>query len=310
MTTSLASPTAAAPPGSIRLARDGVVTRHNYQGLGLHRVLRGAYAVTSAVTPGNEWAARRADWLDKVRAVVALYGGDVVLYGVTALQVLGVQLPERLQNWTTVHILVNDAVRRPKRAGVVAHCSTRPIRPWRRSDGLLVQNPVEHWLQLGGAKLNEMVEIGDGFVRRRNPLMTLIQMRAQLDRCAGVNRLALARRAFKLVMAGTDSIYETRTRLVLIDAGVPTPSVNPEVWCPSVGMTYHVDMGYEQAQIGVEYDGQAHVGDRIQMTIDADRRRNLQDAGWLIITVTAAGLRQPQDFLRSVENALILRTRR
>ena len=296
---------------AIRLTRDGVVTRHNFQRLGLRRVLRGAYAVTSNAPPADEWAAHRDDWLEKVRAVVALYGKKrVVLYGVTALQVLGVQLPERLQDWTTVHVLVGTAGRRPKRAGVVAHCAVRPIRPWRQIDGLSVLHPVEHWLQVPGATLNEMVEIGDGFVRRRSPLLTLAQMRDSLHSLARVNGVQLAKRAFRLVRAGTDSIYETRTRLVLTDAGLPVPSVNPAVWCPSVGRTYHVDMGYEQARIGVEYDGLVHVGDRLQMTIDADRRRNLQDAGWLIITVTAAGLRQPQDFVRSVENALILRTGR
>lgn len=297
-------------PQTISLARDGVVTRHNFQRLGLQRVLRGAYAVAPSAS-GDEWAHRRADWLNRVRAVMAFYGNsEVVLYGATALQVLGVQLPERLQDWTRVHVLVGSAARRPTRAGVVAHCAVRPIRTWRRIDGLPVLNPVEHWLQMSGATLNEMVEIGDGFVRRRGPLMTRAKMRKSLDGCAGLRGVKLAEHAFKLVMTGTDSIYETRTRLVLVDAGLPTPSVNPSIWCPSVGMAYHADMGYEQARVAVEYDGLVHVGDRFQMTIDADRRRNLQDAGWLIITVTAAGLRQPQDIVRSVENALILRAGR
>jgi len=296
---------------SIQLARDGVVTRRNCHRIGFDRVLRGAYGAKPADAGQGEWAARRYVWRQKVKAVVALYvGKQIYLYGPTALQMLGVQLPERLQDWSRVHILVDDPSRRPKRTDVVAHCDRLVHEPWRIVEGALLLHPVDHWLQMTNATLNEMVEIGDGFVRRRSPLLTLEQMGDRLDQLSGARGVRLARRAFKLVRPGTDSIWETRTRMVMVDAGLPAPAVNPPVWCPLIGATYHVDMGYVESKTGVEFDGLGHVGDAAQMRIDVDRRRDLQDAGWLIISVTAAGLRQPQDFLRSVENALIMRTGR
>ena len=94
---------------------------------------------------------------------------------------------------------------------------------------------------------------------------------------------------------------------MLVRAGLPEPIVNLEVFCPSVGRTYHVDLGYEKEKVAVEYDGAVHVGNRTQMEIDAKRRRILQDEGWLIITVTANQLNEPRDVIRSVENALVLR---
>ncbi|MCL2783251.1 MAG: hypothetical protein FWD80_04675 [Propionibacteriaceae bacterium] len=295
----------------IQLARDGVINRHNYDRLGFDRVLRGVYCAVPPDVEQDQWARRRSHWLYKVKAVMSLYPHrDVVLYGATALQALDVQLPERLQDWSTVHILVGAANQRPKRADVVAHCSQQSLRVWKRIDGLPVLHPVAHWLQMTGATLNEMVEIGDGFLRRRNPLLTLAGIRNRLGQSAGTRGIHAARRALELIRPGTDSIYESRTRMVLINAGLPMPAVNLPVWCASVDETYHVDMGYVDARTAVEFDGLVHVGDRVQMTIDADRRRNLQDAGWVIITVTAAGLRHSQEFLRSVENALIMRTGR
>jgi len=284
----------------VRLVRDGSISWHSAGKLGFERVIRGGYSKFV----GDD---RRTRWLTKVRAVVKTYAHlDVVLYGATALQALGVALPERLQDWDTVHILVKGAGRRPSRAGVVAHCDSRRTQVWKMVEGLPVLHPVDHWLQLQSATVNEMVEVGDGFLRRRDPLLSFEQLTSRLDKLGGVARVTMARRALKLVRANTDSLYETRTRLTLVDAGLPTPAVNVPV--PYFGRTYHVDMGYERARVAVEYDGLVHVGDRRQMELDANRRRDLQDAGWLVITVTADQLRRPSDVIRSVENALMIRT--
>ncbi len=66
-------------------------------------------------------------------------------------------------------------------------------------------------------------------------------------------------------------------------------------------------MGYAQEKLAVEYDGVVHVGSREQMEIDAERRRDLQNEGWLVLTVTAGQLRDPVSVVRSVEAALVLR---
>ena len=123
----------------------------------------------------------------------------------------------------------------------------------------------------------------------------------------GYAEVRRARWVVRWLAPGTDSLYETRTRLVLVHAGVDIPVVNLAVSCRSRGMVYHVDLGYEKEKVAVEFDGAVHVGDRCQMEIDARRRRDLQDEGWLVITVTASQLRQPEQIVRSVETALLLR---
>ncbi|MCL2652613.1 MAG: hypothetical protein FWD63_02340 [Propionibacteriaceae bacterium] len=293
---------------NIELARSGRITSRNCERLGYQRILTGAYAQAVPPTDNADHAAVRERWLTAVHAIMALQvGRDVVLYGATALQAMGVQLPERLQDWTTVHILVPTQTKRTHRQGVIAHHQARPASVWRLVDGLPVLHPVDHWVQMTNATVSEMVEIGDGFLRRHNPLLTLAEVHSRLGELDGVHGVKLARRALPLLRPGTDSLYESRTRLVLVHAGLPTPEVNLPVWCPSVDFTYHVDMGYEKARTGVEFDGIGH-SDRTQMDIDANRRRNLQDSDWLLISVTSTQLRRPESFIRSVQNALVMRT--
>ena len=292
----------------MHLARSGTVTCRNYSRLGYDRLIHGVYGRIPRTQGLNEWEKRRVEFITRVHAVLALYPDKgAVLYGSTALQVLDVALPSRLQDWDTCHILVPEGVTRPAREGVSAHRSLYPLRVWAQAWGLPVLNPVEHWLQLSGASLDEMVEVGDGFLRRRLPLLTLDEMTSAMSACAGRWGVAKAHQAMQWVRPGTDSMYETVTRLILIHAGLPEPAVNLEVYCPSSGMTFHLDLGYEKEKLGVEYDGAVHVGDRTQMEIDANRRRILQDEGWLLISVTAAQLRTPAQIVHSVESALLRR---
>ena len=286
---------------------DTAVNHRNYQRLGYVQLLRGIYAPALQPT-GNQYTDRRQLWLAKAKAALAHYAdGNPVLWGPSALQAMGVALPSGAEDWDQVHILVDYPKGRSQRDGVVSHdgLAGRPI--WRYCNGLPVLHPVDHWLQMAGLSDDDMILIGDGFLRRKNPLLTKQDMLDRLAQLEGHHGVKQARRVIKLVREGTDSIYESKTRLVLYRAGLPMPQVNPAVWCEPIDYYYHVDLGYIEEQVGIEFDGQVHVGDTHQMNIDADRRRHLQDAGWIIINVTAARLREPAELIRSVENALILR---
>ena len=237
---------------------------------------------------------------------MAAYAGErVVVCGPTALQALGVALPRTLADWRRCHVAVGSG-HRPERPEVVAHRLVREPVAWRIVGGVPVCHPVDAWLQLHGATDDQLVEVGDGLLRRQRPLLTMGGLTSRLDELSGTTGVKRARRLVRLLRVGTDSPYETRTRLMLVRAGLPCPQVNLAVPCRS-GMTYHVDLGYEIERVAVEYDGAVHVGDRRQMELDALRRRQLQDEGWMVINVTADQLRHPGDLLASIEQALILR---
>ena len=247
--------------------------------------------------------------MTRVSAVMAAYEGQgIMMFGVTALQMMDVALPQRLEDWDRVHILVPDGVSRPIRRGVVTHRRAYPSRIWGSCWGLPILDPVEYWLQLRGATIDELVEVGDGFLRRKDPLLEFDEMRSSVSQLMGRPGSKKAAIAMTWVRPGTDSLYETRLRLLLVRAGLPEPIVNCEV--PSPSRVFHVDLGYDKEKLAVEYDGAVHVGNREQMAIDANRRRLLQDQGWMIITVTAEQLSTPDQIVRSVETALISRRTR
>jgi len=288
----------------LRLARDGEVTAHNYRRLGYERLSWGVYGHQPDIGDADKYEACRLRFVAQVRASLAAYQETPVLYGPTALQVLGVALPAHLEDWDNCHVIVPHGAYRPSRAGVVGHRARGDVKVWRMVDGLPVMHPVDHWAQLRGATNNDLVEVGDGLVRRRRPLLTIQQMERRLCELSGMPGVKAVRRAMRQVLPRTDSIYETRTRLIMTDEGLPCPKVNPAVQAGR--RIYHVDMAYLPQRIGVEYDGRGH-GETVQIDVDAERRRDLQDEGWLIINVTAKHLAHPAEFLRSVERALILR---
>ena len=290
----------------IHLTGLGSVTCRNYVRLGYSRLARGVYGRQPDIGQCDQWEARRIRFMSHVHAVMAPYGDDAVLFGPTAFQMMGVALPERLQDWKQCHLLVPDGCYRPRREGVVAHRSVSELKIWGRAQGLPLLHPVDHWLQLKGS-VDDLVEVGDGLLRRRSPILSLDELTRRLGELGGRPGMKTARKAVPWLAPGTDSLYETRTRMVLVHAGLPQPSVNLAVFCPSVGMLYHVDLGYDKEKLAIEYDGAVHVGNQQQMQIDALRRRHLQDEGWLIITVTANQLSDPQSLIRSVEQALLLR---
>jgi len=290
----------------IKLSRDGEVTYRNYARLGYHHLTHGAYGRLVSATDSDPWKARRQQFLAHVEAVLAVYPGQVILCGPTALQVLGVALPTHLEDWENCHVMVGPDEYRPVRRGVIAHRTIVKPHTWPGAP-YPVLHPVDCWLQLRQASQADLIEVGDGLLRRKKPLLTLAELNQRLAELDGRRGVKQARGIVRWLRPDTDSIYETRTRLVLVKAGLPCPTVNCKVYCQTENFVYHLDMGYQEEKVGVEYDGVVHVGDRAQMEIDMTRRRHLQDQGWLIITVTAKQLQNPSAIIRSVETALLFR---
>jgi len=291
----------------LKFARSGEVTCHNYVRRGYQRLTWGVYGHPIDTSEADdEYQARRLRFIQKVRAVTAAYRDvPIALHGSTGLQVLGVALPKSAEDWDNCHLSVPKGASRPRRVGVIPHSLTT-LASWTTVQGMPVPNPVDLWVQLRGLTEDELVEVGDGLVRRKRPLMKMDQLRRRLDELAGIPGIEPVRQAARFVLPRTDSIYESRVRMIIVRAGLPTPAVNLPVPVPMVGYTYHIDMAYKEQRIGVEYDGKDHGKDH-QIDVDAARHRDLLDAGWFVIVVTATQLGHPEQFLRPLERALIMR---
>ncbi len=124
------------------------------------------------------------------------------------------------------------------------------------------------------------------------------------QRYPGARGLRRLRTALPLVDSGAASPKETWLRLLLIDAGLPTPETQIPVnenW-RTVGV---LDMGWERYQVAVEYDGDHHRANRRQYARDQWRIRTLEAIGWIVIRVIAED--KAEDVVRRVRDGLIRR---
>ena len=121
-------------------------------------------------------------------------------------------------------------------------------------------------------------------------------------RARGIRQL---RELLPLVDGGADSPRESRIRLWLIDAGMPTPQTQIPVFDGGRVPVAFLDMGWGDFKVAVEYDGDHHRKDRRQYVKDIARIRMLEEIGWIIIRVIAE--ERPAQWLARVEKALISR---
>jgi hypothetical protein len=148
---------------------------------------------------------------------------------------------------------------------------------------------------------------------------------ARLDALARATRLqvcdveALARRhgharglrqleeVLVLVDAGAESPKETWLRLLLISDEYPRPETQIPVLSPDGRRHYHLDMGWREPMIAVEYDGDHHRTSRELFAYEIERAEDLRHLGWLVVRVAARN--HPAEVLRRVERAWQSRTR-
>ena len=110
----------------------------------------------------------------------------------------------------------------------------------------------------------------------------------------GARGLLRLRGVLPLMDGGAESPQETRTRLVLIDAGLPKPRTQIRLFDDYGDFVARIDMGYEDLRVGIEYDGPQHWADREQRDRDIDRYTALLDLGWTIVRVSSELLRYRQ----------------
>ncbi|WP_330233326.1 DUF559 domain-containing protein [Nocardia sp. NBC_00508] len=133
---------------------------------------------------------------------------------------------------------------------------------------------------------NEAVEVVDALCNAaRLGTREIHQVSNRHPRARGVTNL---RRVLPHVDRGAESLQETRTRLLLCQAGFPAPETQIRVTGPDGMVLARLDMGWRKWQVAVEYDGAQHWTDRHQRAWDIDRAAALESLGWSVVRVSAA----------------------
>ncbi len=132
-----------------------------------------------------------------------------------------------------------------------------------------------------------------------------VDVEAMIATHAGARGTPRLLRALPLVDGGAESPQETVARLVLIEGGLPAPQTQFRVVDEYGQFVARLDMAYETAKVGMEYDGQQHWTDPAVRQRDIDKQFALNELGWLIIRVSRDLLRYRRaTYVARVEGAL------
>jgi len=266
------------------------------------------FRVADALTHGLDRATlRRDDWTapfwgirsrvevrdlrDRARAFMPRMPDRAFYFGPTAAALHGIPVPARMES-IALHIGVQAGQRRVEARGIVAHHVLIDVRDIVMQDGVPITSPARTWCDLAasGLRRHEVVAAGDRILWKEDPLGTLSDLRRALARYEGRRGSKLMRDALPLLTTGSGSPRETWLRVLVIDAGLPVPVVQVEVvnrWGRLIG---HCDLGWPELKIGIEYEGEHHRTNPEQWAYDIRRYREMEEAGWRIIRVTAADL--------------------
>jgi hypothetical protein len=113
--------------------------------------------------------------------------------------------------------------------------------------------------------------------------------------------VAKVRRAVALVDPRAESPPESRVRVALIHAGLsPVPQF--DVWHTGEWLG-RIDLAFPEAKVAIEYEGAYHFEDG-QILRDDVRYARLRAAGWTVIRLSAADLRDLDAVVARVRSAL------
>jgi hypothetical protein len=189
-----------------------------------------------------------------------------------------------------VHVIIPPMVARPRICGVVCHAAVVPV-----------PGPV----MLGGVPCAPAARCAVDLARRatrfgaialldaalRSGTCTPADLAAEVVLHDGLRGVRKVRELIRIADPRPECAQESHLRLVIIDAGLPTPE--PQAWVlDGTGRrAYRLDLAYRERKVGLEYDGRSHLTvDRLNA--DRSRMNWLSARGWAMRYFTARDLYQ------------------
>ena len=184
--------------------------------------------------------------------------------------------------------------------GIKTHRFTYEMEKWTRH-GLPVTGPAMTFIHLAVRfDLVGLVCFGDRLVAR--DAITPEELVSAVEAWEGHGRRA-ATDAARLVRTRSESVPETQSRLLVVLAGLPEPVCNHPYLVGGIER-YRLDLAWVEYKVALEYDGRWH-DEPEQRRKDEARRKEMRDAGWIIIVIRAEHLYDdPDEVVREVADAL------
>jgi very-short-patch-repair endonuclease len=151
-----------------------------------------------------------------------------------------------------------------------------------------------------------LVGLGDAILRAS--LATKAELVSAVAANRGRRGCVRARELISMLDPRAESVMESMLRLLLLDAGLPTPEVNMNVYDSFGQFLARADLLYRAAKVIIEYDGDHHRLDRAQFARDLRRGSDLAACGYLVLRFTASDLLgRPYAVVSAVRSALAQR---
>lgn len=233
----------------------------------------------------------------------------------TAAVLWGLPLP--LLADTLPHVSVPG--RAPRMTGLHGHqIDSRLSRVVRHPVlGVPLTDPATTWAMLGGVLRHpyDLVAAGDAVVRvvrvpgrpgrvERDAWGAIADLDAAMTAGRRVGAAKL-RAALPLVRGGVASRMETWVRLIIVDAGLPEPVTDHDVFDEYGRFVGCVDLAYRDLRIAIEYEGDQHRTDPRQWQRDIEKHERLADLGWRVIRISRGHVfADPGSIVRRVRAAI------
>jgi hypothetical protein len=167
--------------------------------------------------------------------------------------------------------------------------------------GIPVTSPARTAFDLGRRRGLTMAVIRlDALMQATGVKPTAVELIADCHR--GARGTVQLREALGLADGGAESPQETRTRLILTDAGLRPQRTQIDIFNTFGEFVHRIDMGWDAWQVGVEYDGIQHWTEPDIRAYDIDWHAEAEALGWRIVRVSA-------DMVRYRRGTIVARTR-
>ena len=229
----------------------------------------------------------------------------VVLSHATAAAILELPLPVWVADQRVIHVTAPRTGNRPRRRDIRTHHASLLATECTDIEGFRVTSPARTYADVAYClKAPELVAFGDAMMRRygttqRELLATILRRKRYPGRLK-------ARQCVDLLDPRAESPKESELRIMLRDAGLPAPSVNPDILDDHGQFLARGDLAFEECRVLVEYDG-AHHAQMRQRAHDASRRAVLREHGWIVVEIVGEDMRYPSRVISRVRTALIER---
>lgn len=109
--------------------------------------------------------------------------------------------------------------------------------------------------------------------------------------------------ALPLLNGRSESRPESWLRVIILHAGLPTPSINHAIVDAETGRGYRTDIAFSKQKVLIEYQGDYHRNQK-QWRHDMTRRARLEENGWIVMEINADDLRTPGELVERIRTAL------